>query len=290
LLVFLPILILAATAVVSCRSDGGLTRGGTESYPATYAIPLNESDASFRAMDAALMRSPYAQSKDKEKESVSGLDDWREFLGGRRRWSRVSLPQRVSAVIPRVEVFLVTGEGRIGQMAAVLGGHVYWLPGDVNQMLWDCGMRFRAIDIQRWVPVVVYFVVAARRFYLGEGTASSLDRARLEQSYNLIMQGTKPLVPTLKVNGFATEMSDRRQTVNPMVTGAGHVAIISVSCEVAGVPESTRIYTQGGSHVAGRIFPWHLRGKGLEWDWLPLPALGDTKTQEDDPGGIPGAR
>ena len=281
------VLVLSATAFTSCGQSttarGKLSQDGSVSYPATYAVPLDNTSVLTRKMDTALTRIVLGCVNDPGwADDNPQRRNLQRFLAGRREWARVSLPQRVSDVVAGAEVYLAKGDGNTRYMVAERGGHVYMLPRQMNKLMSDCGVAFRNEDVPEWTPVVIYFAAATARFHL-YSSAQPVATDQPGPPADLVVQGSEPLVPPLVVQDIRTTLSVRDQSLNPGIAGAGYVARVSASYTMTGETRRVDIWTRGGDRAGGRVYPSTLSGTSLDLDDLEAPAVGASRPSRMTP-------
>jgi hypothetical protein len=149
------LLVAVAMCAVFLASGGNNNSTMFESYPAVYLEKLADASAEAQKVEGL-----YARILNANLEKLDAEDREEVSMGipqEPRQWYRAQAHPFLSKALPEVKFYIVAGSQgydpygpKSNWLIAFRDTSWYELPGGLNQLLYDCGMRFRDEDVPVW--------------------------------------------------------------------------------------------------------------------------------------------
>jgi hypothetical protein len=265
------VLVLAAIVFTSCGPSPAtrdeLSRGGTESYEATYAVSVAESSQLAQELTTMLYSTVFMQQARGFLARGQMRGYLTQFILGPKRWSEVAMPSGVRATLKGTHLYLMRGDPNVRLVYAVRGRRLYRMPGEITRLLADLGMRYTVADVPSWTRVVSWgFLV--RAMCDAKGLAPSrfpLDR-QWEEQLDSVFAGQRALMPEFSLSGLAT---DRIPTgVDDPWVPAGCISRIRLTLRMEGRDKGVEVFTSSGGSLGDRLLPRAIRMDGIAEEGL----------------------
>jgi len=153
---FLLVAVAMCAVFLASGNNGNSTK--FESYPAVYLEKLADASAEAQKVEglyARILNANLEKLDDEDRAEVS-----MNIPQEPRQWYRVQAHPFLSKVLPEVKFYIVAGSQgydpcgpKSDWLIAFRDTSWYGLPGGLNQLLYDCGMRFRDEDVPVWAKV-----------------------------------------------------------------------------------------------------------------------------------------
>jgi hypothetical protein len=252
------VLVLAAIAFTSCGPSPAtrdeLSRGGSVTYPAICAVPLDASAKEAKRLNSILMGSEFIRRLERIQDAASQDQVVKPFLRGPKTWGRVPLPADLKRAMGGAELYVLRGKGRIHELVCVDESTLYRLPYELNQLMKDCGMRFSNADVHRWTPLVIMVSLACDHFSAKQSGENLGPEA--EYTFDSIVRGQIPLTPSVALNKIVADTAgatDYKRSLYSVMPG--FVSVVRADVRIDGRSSTVSIYTAGGSPQDDALYP-----------------------------------